>query len=178
MATQSAAVIKGLYFGLAGYAVGSLAYSVSSSGGDEGAAAEKAAAATAAATRKAICVVRPVGTSAVHGVVDFTQPSDTAPTTMSARITGLRSGEHAFRIHRLGNTTLGHHSVGPNFGGQSEGGGGHLGEVYSSSEGVSTFRVDDAGVSLHGASSVIGRSVVISAGQSQQVAVGVIGIAE
>ena len=174
---QSAAVMKGLYYGLASYAVGSLAYSLSS-GGDEGgaAAAEKAAQASAAATRKAVCVVQPVGASVVHGIVDFTQSSDAAPTTMSARITGLRSGEHSFRIHKLGNTTLGHHSVGPNFGGPS-GGGGNLGEVYSSSEGVSTFRVDDGGVSLNGENSIIGRSVVISAGQTQ-VAVGVIGIAE
>ena len=112
--------------------------------------------------------------SGVVGTVTFTQPRDSDTVTVSAHITGLKPGLHGFHVHALGDLTKGCMSAGGHFnpagaphGGPADGPTarhvGDLGNVEADESGVVKAEFTDSLISLRGANSIIGRSVIIHA---------------
>eukprot|EP00455_Lapot_gusevi_P020001 TRINITY_DN2127_c0_g1_i2.p1 TRINITY_DN2127_c0_g1~~TRINITY_DN2127_c0_g1_i2.p1 ORF type:complete len:207 (-),score=68.98 TRINITY_DN2127_c0_g1_i2:110-679(-) len=121
---------------------------------------------------RAVCVLNPDGNSGVRGVVKFSQESETGPTTIEARVEGLKPGKHGFHIHQYGNLTRGCITAGPHYNpfNQQHGGPlstqrhvGDLGNVEAGADGVAVYHNIDPLVKLSGETSVIGRSVVVHA---------------
>uniref|UniRef100_A0A1I8ARX6 Superoxide dismutase [Cu-Zn] n=1 Tax=Steinernema glaseri TaxID=37863 RepID=A0A1I8ARX6_9BILA len=123
-------------------------------------------------TNRAVAVLR--GDVGVTGTVYFTQEKEGQPTTIKGEIKGLSPGLHGFHVHQYGDATNGCISAGPHFNpfGKTHGGPkddtrhvGDLGNVEANGDGVATFEIVDNLVQIHGVNSVIGRSLVVHAGQ-------------
>ncbi|ORX46571.1 copper-zinc superoxide dismutase [Hesseltinella vesiculosa] len=122
---------------------------------------------------KAICVVR--GDSKVSGTITFTQESEDAPTHIVADLSGLDpNAKRGFHIHEFGDNTNGCTSAGGHFNpfGKTHGAPdaavrhvGDLGNVTTDAQGNVAFSVADSQIKLIGIHSVIGRSVVVHAGE-------------
>jgi superoxide dismutase, Cu-Zn family len=120
-------------------------------------------------TTKAVCVLSgPSGE--VTGTITFSQNGDGA-VSVTGEIKGLADGEHGFHVHEFGDNTNGCVSAGGHFNphGKNHGGptaddrhAGDLGNV-TSKDGVAKIDLTDAQISLSGATSVIGRTVVVHA---------------
>ena len=89
---------------------------------------------------------------------------------MSGQITGLKEGLHGFHIHEFGDNTNGCTSAGAHYNplGKEHGAPedqnrhvGDLGNVSAGSNGVANVDISDRAISLHGAHSIIGRSLVV-----------------
>ncbi|CAO3682075.1 unnamed protein product [Umbelopsis ramanniana] len=121
---------------------------------------------------KAVAVIR--GDSPVTGTITFTQESESAPTFIEASVSGLTPGKHGFHVHEFGDNTNGCTSAGSHFNpfGQTHGAPedsvrhvGDLGNVVADNEGKAVFKTQDNLVKLIGPQSVIGRTLVVHAGE-------------
>jgi len=119
---------------------------------------------------RAVAVLRAEG---ILGTIWFTQAKEGDATVIKGEISGLTPGEHGFHIHQYGDSTQGCISAGPHFNpfGKTHGGPkeevrhvGDLGNVMADDSGIAKIELTDKLIQLHGANSVIGRSMVVHAG--------------
>jgi len=146
---------------------------------------------------KAICVLYPTEGNSVSGTVTFSREGDDVK--IVAEVEGLEPGKHGFHIHEFGDcsapdgTSAGGHY---NPEGTMHGGPedevrhvGDLGNIEAGEDGTARLEMTDHMISLHGEHSIIGRAVVIHAGEDDltsqptgaagaRLACGVIGIDE
>jgi len=117
--------------------------------------------------QKAVCVIKG---DTVNGVVRFEQTSESGPTKITGEIKGLAKGLHGFHVHEWGDNTNGCTSAGAHFNphGKTHAGPkddnrhvGDLGNVEAGDDGVAKFELVDQFISLNGAHSVIGRTMVV-----------------
>lgn len=123
----------------------------------------------------AVAVIR--GDSDVKGTIRFSQAAESDPVTIEYEITGnTPSAERGFHIHSFGDVTSGCVSAGPHLNpfGVSHGSRdgdkasrhvGDLGNIPTDASGTAKGSFTDSLISLFGANSIIGRSVVVHAGQ-------------
>lgn len=144
---------------------------------------------------KAICVLHPTKGNDVSGTVTFSQQGNEVK--IVADIEGLAPGKHGFHIHEFGDcsapdgTSAGGHfnpenvqHGGPNDAKRHVG---DLGNIESSEDGTAHLEITDSMVNLNGEHSVIGRAIIVHAGEDDltsqptgaagaRVACGVIGL--
>lgn len=153
--------------------------------------------AAAVSFTKAICVLHPTKGNKVTGQVTFTQ-SDSGMVVV-ADLTGLTPGKHGFHVHEFGDcSSPDAKSAGDHFNPEMKEHGaphgekrhvGDLGNVEAGSDGKVHYEFVDSLMSFSGANSIIGRSVIVHAGEDDlktqpsgdsgdRVACGVIGIAK
>jgi Cu-Zn family superoxide dismutase len=147
-------------------------------------------------TRRATAVLSPVGDSGVKGSLAFEQVD--RGVRVRGRITGLSPGPHGFHVHEYGDVT--DRTAGKTAGDHYGPGGtphgrredekrhaGDLGNIVADANGVANVDFVDGKLRLDGEHSILGRSIVVHAGEDKftqpvgdagaRVAVGVIGIA-
>ncbi|CAD5216944.1 unnamed protein product [Bursaphelenchus xylophilus] len=121
-------------------------------------------------SNRAVAILQ--GDSNVSGVVWFTQKD--GGVQVDGEIKGLTPGKHGFHVHQWGDRTNGCISAGPHFnpfkkthaGPQdSDRHAGDLGNVEADASGVAKFSFVDKVISLSGETNVVGRSLVIHAGE-------------
>ncbi len=146
---------------------------------------------------KAICVLHPTEGNDVKGTVTFTRNGSSI--RVVAELEGLTPGKHGFHIHEKGDcsapdgTSAGGH-LNPD--GSKHGGPedeerhvGDLGNIEAGDDGNAHLELEDSVISFSGENSIIGRAVVVHAGEDDltsqptgdaggRVACGVIGVAE
>jgi len=117
-----------------------------------------------------ICVLE----GSIKGTIKFAQSADGEPCTVSGTVTGLTEGKHGFHIHQFGDYSSGCTSTGGHFNpaGLTHGGptdekrhAGDLGNIVANAEGVAQVEITDSQVTLTGINSVVGRAVVVHAGE-------------
>ncbi|CAH0399974.1 unnamed protein product [Chilo suppressalis] len=118
---------------------------------------------------KAVCVLN----GDVSGTVFFDQQDEKAPVVVSGEIKGLSKGLHGFHVHEFGDNTNGCTSAGPHFNPlKLEHGApdatvrhvGDLGNVEAAADnGVTKVNIQDCAISLCGAHSIVGRTLVVHA---------------
>lgn len=132
---------------------------------------------------KAICEVAPKGKGCdgkedekedgVQGVVNFIQ-KDKDTCTISYNISGLKQGKHGFHIHELADfsqgckSAKGHYNpFGKNHGGpkDEERHVGDLGNIIANKDGIAAGEIVDCLIKLFGDTSIVGRSVMVHAGE-------------
>ncbi|ORX34402.1 copper zinc superoxide dismutase [Kockovaella imperatae] len=121
---------------------------------------------------KAVAVLK--GDSSVSGVITFTQDAEGSPVTVSGDIKNLSANaERGFHIHEFGDNTNGCTSAGSHFNPNKKNHGGpddeerhvgDLGNVKTDGSGNASVNITDKHISLFGAHSIIGRSVVVHEG--------------
>ena len=147
--------------------------------------------------RNAICVLHPTEGNNVRGTVRFMQGD--SGVTVTINLTGLTPGKHGFHVHEYGDCSAPDgSSAGGHFNPEMKKHGGpqdterhvgDLGNVTADSSGVVNQVMTDKVISLSGPHSIIGRSIVVHAGEDDltsqpsgnagpRVACGVIGIAK
>lgn len=145
----------------------------------------------------AVCVLQSVGDSGVSGTVHFHQRGDQVKVT--GEVTGLEPGLHGFHVHELGDLTSpqdgkstgGHYAPRGMKHGKPEDAERHvgdLGNVEAGDSGTAVVDMTDSVISLNGPHSIVGRAIVVHAGEDKftqptgdagaRVAFGVIGIAK
>eukprot|EP00934_Nitzschia_sp_Nitz4_P005192 Nitzschia sp. Nitz4//scaffold191_size41780//29632//30214//NITZ4_007473-RA/size41780-processed-gene-0.73-mRNA-1//1//CDS//3329540199//5182//frame0 len=124
-----------------------------------------------------VCVFQSEGTSGVSGALKLSQNSEADPTTFEGTIRGLTPGQkHGIALCTFGDLGGGGVSCGPIFNpfGKTHGAPsddaslrkvGDLGNVEADESGVAIVNFQDKLVKLFGPHSVIGRSLVICAGE-------------
>ena len=146
---------------------------------------------------KAVAVLHPTVNQSVSGVVRFTRVA--GGVQVSATVDGMATGKHGFHIHELGDgsapdgTSAGGHfnpegqpHAGPD---ASERHVGDLGNLEADKSGRAHYERLDDRLSLAGAHSIVGRAVIVHAGEDDlssqptgnaggRQACGVIGIAK
>jgi len=159
------------------------AYPVTAEGGDK--------------ITKAMAVLSPTQGNNVHGTVTFTQVGDAV--RVAAEIKGLSKGKHGFHIHQYGDCSApdgksagGHYNptgqphAGPN---QKRRHVGDMGNIETDSSGKAQYDAVDSHMNLNGPNSIIGRAVIVHAGEDDlksqpsgdagpRVACGVIGVSK
>ncbi len=146
---------------------------------------------------KAVCVLHPTEGNNVTGTITFTRSG--SGVKVVADIQGLTPGKHGFHVHQYGDcsaedgTSAGGHfnPENKNHGGpdDAERHVGDLGNIEADSNGTAHLEMEDDVISLDGAHSIIGRGIIVHAGEDDltsqptgdagaRVACGVIGIAE
>ena len=146
---------------------------------------------------KAVCVLHPTEGNQVYGTVTFTKAD--SGMHVVAEVHGLTEGKHGFHIHQYGDCTAadgksagGHFNPeGVNHGGPNDAVRhvGDLGNITADAEGNATLDMTDNMLSFSGKHSIIGRGIIVHAGEDDltsqptgnaggRVACGVIGIAE
>ena len=149
------------------------------------------------AVTRAVCVLHPTEGHHVQGTVTFTQIGDQVKVV--ADVTGLSPGLHGFHVHEYGDCTAANGtSAGGHFNPDHKPHGGptdterhvgDLGNITANAEGKAHFEWTDGLLALNGPHSIIGRGIVVHAGQDDlksqpsgnagaRVACGVIGIAK
>lgn len=147
--------------------------------------------------QKAVAVLQPAKGHDVHGTVTFTKMEKGIKVV--ADIKGLNPGKHGFHIHQLGDCRAPDaSSAGGHFNPDKTSHGaptdeerhvGDLGNVTADENGESHYERIDTYIAFQGAHSIIGRAVVVHAGEDDftsqpsgaagpRVACGVIGIAQ
>ena len=145
---------------------------------------------------KAIAILEATEGNTVSGQVTFTHTDEGV--LIEARIEGLTPGKHGFHIHQFGDITA---SDGTSSGGHFNPAGvdhggpdsetrhvGDLGNLEAGDDGVAEYSRVDSHVALHGQNAVLGRAIVIHAGEDDlssqptgaagaRLAAGVIGLA-
>lgn len=110
----------------------------------------------------------------VSGFLTFEQSMEDAPTVISGRVEGLTPGPHGMHVHIFGDLSQGFTNAAGIFNpfGRNHGGpedeermAGDLGNIVANDEGVAEVQIEDRQVKLIGPHSIIGRSVVIKAGE-------------
>lgn len=153
--------------------------------------------ATGTIPERSICVLHPTEGSSVHGTVEFIR--EEADIRVKVNIGGLSEGKHGFHIHQYGDCSAADGtSAGGHFNPEGKAHGaptdaerhvGDLGNVVADSMGIASYEFTDTMISFEGAHSIIGRSIVVHAGEDDltsqptgnaggRVACGVIGIAK
>ncbi|HKJ43190.1 MAG TPA: superoxide dismutase family protein [Sunxiuqinia sp.] len=151
----------------------------------------------APAVTKAVCVIHPTEGNTVHGVVTFTKVD--GGVRIVGDLEGLTPGKHGFHVHQYGDcsgldgkTAGGHFNPenmkhgGPN---DVERHVGDLGNIEAGDDGKAHYERVDKVISLNGKHSIIGRAIIVHAGEDDltsqptgaagaRVACGVIGIAK
>jgi len=157
---------------------------------------DSAAAPSGPAVTSAVCVLRGTdGNEAVGGTIRFTQAD--GHVHIEGAVSGLAPGKHGFHIHQWGDVDCGDGvCTGGHFDptGSAHGGPdaevrhmGDLGNLEAGADGSATYARDDTRVELSGPRSIIGRAVIVHAGEDDlksqptgdagaRVAYGVIGI--
>ncbi len=146
---------------------------------------------------KAICVLHPTEGNEVRGTVTFTRNGSTI--NVVAELEGLTPGMHGFHIHEKGDCSASDAtSAGGHFNpDDSQHGGpddeerhvGDLGNIEAGEDGSARLELEDSVISFSGENSIIGRAVVVHAGEDDltsqptgdaggRLACGVIGVAE
>ncbi|XP_030747761.1 superoxide dismutase [Cu-Zn] [Sitophilus oryzae] len=119
---------------------------------------------------KAVAVLK---SETVNGTIYFSQEGS-GPVQVNGQLNGLKQGLHGFHIHEFGDNTNGCISAGPHFNpsnkehgapGDAERHVGDLGNVEADDKGVAKVAITDKQISLNGANSIIGRTVVVHADQ-------------
>eukprot|EP00943_MAST-04B_sp_MAST-4B-sp1_P005417 g5417.t1 len=130
---------------------------------------------------KAICKVGPEGRSCdgsekdtgVSGVVKFEQTS-AGSCVISWHINGLTPGKHGFHVHELADFSNGCKSAKGHYNpeGKTHGGPndenrhvGDLGNILADANGVAKGSMSDHLIKLNGSTSVVGRSIMVHAGE-------------
>lgn len=145
---------------------------------------------------KAVCVLQPTKGNQVTGIVTFTQ-SDSGMVII-ADLEGLTAGKHGFHVHQYGDcSSPDGSSAGGHFNPEKKDHGaphsnprhvGDLGNLEAGKDGKVHYQIVDSLISLNGSHSIIGRALVVHAGEDDlksqpsgnsgsRVACGVIGIA-
>lgn len=148
------------------------------------------------ATKGAVAIIRPTADNAARGHVRFTKTGDGI--LVEGRIEGLSPGPHGFHVHQFGDLRAGDGtSAGGHFNpkGKPHGGPddrkrhvGDLGNIEADEEGVAEFSFTDPKLSFRGRTSIIGRGLIVHAGEDDlssqptgaagpRVGMGVIGVA-
>ncbi len=152
---------------------------------------------TANAVTKAVAVVHPIGDSGVTGTVTFVKVPDGV--RIIADIQGLTPGEHGFHVHQYGDCSAPDGtSAGGHFNPDNKPHGapsdqerhvGDLGNIKAEDSSTAQYERTDQVITFSGPHSIIGRGLIIHAGQDDltsqptgdaggRVACGVIGIAK
>lgn len=152
---------------------------------------------TDVAPDKAICVLHPTEGNNVTGTVTFSRDGDGIK--IVAEVEGLTPGKHGFHIHEFGDCSASDGtSAGGHFNPEGVGHGGpddevrhvgDLGNIEAGEDGTARLEMTDSKISLHGEHSIIGKAIVIHAGEDdltsqptgaagERLACGVIGIDE
>jgi Cu-Zn family superoxide dismutase len=146
---------------------------------------------------KAVAVLQPLNGSDVTGIVYFNMKDEVME--IIADVEGLTQGSHGFHIHEFGDLRINNNKiyVGGHFNPDSSAHGGFagkvrhagdLGNIYALEEGIAHYKKDLFGLTVNGANSILGRSIVIheleddfetqpAGNAGKKIAVGVIGIA-
>lgn len=145
---------------------------------------------------KAVCVLHPTEGNHVQGIVTFTR--DGSNIKIVADIDGLTPGKHGFHIHQWGDCSKPDGtSAGGHFNPENKDHGGpndvdrhvgDLGNITADDTGHAHLEMEDNIISFSGTHSIIGRGIVVHAGEDDlktqptgdagaRVACGVIGIA-
>mmetsp|Transcript_29057 Transcript_29057/g.81309 ORF Transcript_29057/g.81309 Transcript_29057/m.81309 type:complete len:151 (+) Transcript_29057:72-524(+) len=120
------------------------------------------------AATKAVCVL----CGEVKGVLNFVQDGDEVK--VEGEVTGLTPGKHGFHVHQMGDQTNGCISSGGHFNPHGKEHGapddenrhvGDLGNIVADDQGVAKVSLSDKQIQLTGANSIIGRSIVVHAGE-------------
>lgn len=146
---------------------------------------------------KAICVLYPTKGNETKGEVVFTKTSDGIH--VKASVSGLTEGKHGFHIHQYGDCSgVDGKTAGGHFNPEDmEHGGpdaemrhvGDMGNLEASADGMAMLEYTDPHLTFQGANSIIGRGIIVHAGEDDlvsqptgaagaRVACGVIGVAE
>lgn len=146
---------------------------------------------------KAVCVLYPTEGSTVQGKVIFTQTNDGIH--VKASISGLSEGKHGFHIHQYGDCSgADGKTAGGHFNPEDKEHGapgdemrhvGDLGNIEANADGNAMLEYTDPHLTFHGKNSIIGRGIIVHAGEDDlvsqptgaagaRVACGVIGIGE
>lgn len=146
---------------------------------------------------RAVAVLQPTQGYEARGIVTFTTVG--AGIEVVAQIEGLAAGRHGFHIHQLGDCTAPDGtSAGGHFNpdgtphgapGDAERHVGDLGNAEADEAGMAQYQRTDNVIALSGAHSIIGRAVIVHAGEDDlvtqptgnagpRIACGVIGIAQ
>ncbi|KAG7357842.1 superoxide dismutase [Nitzschia inconspicua] len=127
-----------------------------------------------------ICVFSAEGNSGVSGSLLLQQTSEDFATTIEGQLRGLTPGQkHGLSITTYGDVRDGANSCGTIFNpfGKTHGAPtddptlrmvGDLGNVEADDAGVATVKIEDKMVKIFGPHSVIGRSMIVCAGQDDQ----------
>ena len=152
---------------------------------------------TAPEITKAVCVIYPTEGNKVSGLVTFTKEADGIKVV--ADIEGLTPGKHGFHVHEYGDCSAPDGtSTGGHFNPTNQPHGaptdvhrhvGDLGNLVANKDGKAHYEWTDHVISFKGQNSIIGRGIIIHAGEDdlhtqptgnagKRVACGVIGIAK
>ena len=146
---------------------------------------------------KAVAVLYPTQGSSVKGTITFTKTGDGVQ--VEGEVTGLTPGKHGFHVHEFGDVTspdgtsagghfnpTGHKHGAPD---SDERHAGDFGNIEAGQDGTAKVSFVDKKITLDGATSILGRGLVVHAkaddlksqpsGEAgDRVAVGVIGVAK
>jgi len=146
---------------------------------------------------KAICVLHPTEGNMVNGTVTFTKSG--SGVVIEADLKGLTPGKHGFHVHEFGDcSALDAKSAGGHFNPENkkhagpddpERHVGDLGNIIAKEDSTAHYQRTDSLISLTGKHSIIGRAMIVHAGEDDltsqpsgdagaRVACGVIGIAK
>ncbi len=146
---------------------------------------------------KAVCVLHPTEDNTASGVVNFTKTD--SGILITAKVTGLSEGKHGFHVHEYGDCTAADGtSTGGHFNPDNKDHGaptdldrhvGDLGNIIVNADSVGFYDRVDTVISFEGKHSIIGRGMIIHAGEDDlvsqptgnagaRIACGVIGIAK
>jgi Cu-Zn family superoxide dismutase len=147
------------------------------------------------AVKKAVCVIRGLGSNRVSGMVTFTQKGTKVEVT--GTVSGLSPGKHGFHVHEFGDISSSDGmSAGTHFNpDMMPHGGPHskkrhvgdLGNITANRSGKATIKITDSDIQLNGPHSIIGRSIIVHAKEDDlkdiasagaRIGGGVIGIAK
>jgi Cu-Zn family superoxide dismutase len=126
--------------------------------------------------RQAVCELEAVGDSGVSGTIHFADQG--GKVHIHGKITGLTPGKHGFHVHEKGDLSdketgksagdhfnpAGHPHGRP---GDSQRHVGDLGNIEANEDGTAEIHIEDAIVELDGEHSIVGRSLVVHAGEDQ-----------
>ncbi|WP_417388571.1 superoxide dismutase family protein [Gimesia sp.] len=125
---------------------------------------------------KAVCKLQPIGDSQVSGTIHFTKEGNQIH--VQGEITGLKPGKHGFHVHEKGD--LSDKETGKSAGGHfnpaekphgkpgdSQRHVGDLGNIEANADGIAKVEIVDEVIQLNGKNSIIGRSIVVHAGEDQ-----------
>ena len=125
--------------------------------------------AVSAEPTSAVAVLEAKSNSKVSGKLDFAEKDGSV--TISGTISGLTPGKHGFHIHEIGDCSASDgSSAGGHFNPTKHDHGapdsalrhlGDLGNIDASESGVTEINIHDSEISLSGAQTIVGRSIVI-----------------